>query len=241
MKMKAFALSLLLIASGAQAALVKSDWYFPGDNHLTTDTATGLDWMTLSNTHGMSINAAIAATAAGKPYAGWRIAYASEVEGLFRAAFPSLTFNAEYTSFDGGADYKDAALNWLNLMGTAYYVRQFASQTENKYHYSYGMYLGENGAVEQSGVYYRETKINGVAQQYTVNIIEDHVPGYSQDSFGNMMGVFLVRNNPLYPPAGNQVGGAPSDVTTTTGFGALSLMGLAFFGLKRRRSLESRT
>lgn len=71
-----------LTASLASAALSSSDWREPGDGLLTVDSDTGLAWLDLTQTSGLSFDA----VAAGAWQAqGFRFATLDETNGLVRA------------------------------------------------------------------------------------------------------------------------------------------------------------
>lgn len=84
--MRALALSMLLLvaANPSQAALLEVDLFAPGDALVTRDTASGLDWLDLTLTTGLSV-AEIEANAVGWLPAGWRRATTADVCGLLAA------------------------------------------------------------------------------------------------------------------------------------------------------------
>lgn len=47
---------MIVVAASAEAALVERDLFTPGDHYLTWDTATGLEWLDLTLTIGISYN-----------------------------------------------------------------------------------------------------------------------------------------------------------------------------------------
>jgi hypothetical protein len=67
MKLKTtfIAVALLLSATSTQAALVETDWTNTGDALATLDTDTGIEWLDLTQTLGMSINQAEGLIASG--------------------------------------------------------------------------------------------------------------------------------------------------------------------------------
>ena len=75
----AVAMGLLISASLTQAALIDNGGF-------TTDTATGLDWLDMSNTDGNSYNQTLTAISAGGSLVGWRFATSAEFDGLINAA-----------------------------------------------------------------------------------------------------------------------------------------------------------
>ncbi len=71
-----------LTASLASAALSSSDWREPGDGLLTVDSDTGLAWLDLTQTSGLSFDAVAAGTWQAQ---GFRFATLDETNGLVRA------------------------------------------------------------------------------------------------------------------------------------------------------------
>lgn len=67
MKIKLLAISALLIVNSAQAALIDKDTYI-------TDTLSGLDWLKLPQTMGLSVNQVKSEMVTGGAYEGWRFA-----------------------------------------------------------------------------------------------------------------------------------------------------------------------
>ena len=94
MKLLLGATILLLVSVQVNAEIVDNgDW--------TTDTSSGLDWLDLDLTLGMSL--ATAATT----YSGWRLATTSEYDDLFDTIFPNYTTPKSLT-YDSGVkdDYE---------------------------------------------------------------------------------------------------------------------------------------
>jgi hypothetical protein len=76
-------LSLLLSVGMARGALVSSDWQTVGDNLITRDTTSGLDWLDLTQTGNRSYNDVSSQLGAGGQFAGFRYATQAEVTALF--------------------------------------------------------------------------------------------------------------------------------------------------------------
>jgi len=88
------AATLLLSITSAQAALVESDWKNAGDTLATLDTDTGIEWLDLTQTLGMSIN-----EASGDVFEDWRFPTKSEVSQMMDNAFPSFYgYNDRYVT-----------------------------------------------------------------------------------------------------------------------------------------------
>jgi hypothetical protein len=91
MKLKTtlIAATLLLSITSVQAALVESDWQNTGDALATLDTETGIEWLDLTQTLGMSINQAEGLTGEGSTFEGWRLPTRTEVTQMMVNTFPS--------------------------------------------------------------------------------------------------------------------------------------------------------
>tara|TARA_R110001592_G_scaffold349774_1_gene645349 strand:- start:283 stop:948 length:666 start_codon:yes stop_codon:yes gene_type:complete len=96
-----FTCVILLVASSSHAGLIKTDYLNSGDGLLISDSAQGLNWLSLTLTDGMTYNEATTS------FSDFRIATQTEVENMFFTLFPSLdgTFsrgvnNPSYQSSD---------------------------------------------------------------------------------------------------------------------------------------------
>lgn len=81
LRIAVFAIALGL-AAPAPAALIVVDLVAPGDGLVTRDTASGLDWLDVTETRGVTFDA-VEAGAGGWIAAGWRHATGAEVCALF--------------------------------------------------------------------------------------------------------------------------------------------------------------
>jgi hypothetical protein len=81
------------IVSPANAAIIDNDWY-------TTDTESGLDWLDVTETVGMSYNIVFAQLVTGGTYEGWRYATGDEVNTLVSNALsisPAISTYSPYS------------------------------------------------------------------------------------------------------------------------------------------------
>lgn len=78
--------SLCMLVPPADAALIERDWQISGDAALTYDTATGLEWLDLTVTAGMSYNEVAAELEGGGAYDGFAFASEQQVTELFNSA-----------------------------------------------------------------------------------------------------------------------------------------------------------
>src|SRR5512140_2669410 len=101
---------------GGRAELVKGADARFGPDSLTLDTRTGLAWLNLPLTVGLSYDMAKAATQAGGQFSGFRLAKADEVITLYRSAgLPGAAWYPEGGLFDGSIN------SLLSLVGATSY------------------------------------------------------------------------------------------------------------------------
>lgn len=107
---KSFLFILLLLSNfAAYAALVEIDWYPdpgniypPGNHYLTYDTDTGLEWLDVSLSTGMTRAETEAELLAGGLFGGFSFATDSQLQTLFNSAGISTTSNyySDYGTID---------------------------------------------------------------------------------------------------------------------------------------------
>jgi hypothetical protein len=97
-----FLLAVFSVSSIANAALVSVDWKNAGDNLITRDTASGLDWLDLTETNNITRITILTLIDSGS-LDGWRYATSSEVVTL-------------WDNF--GIDLRDSASNTQNGLNT---------------------------------------------------------------------------------------------------------------------------
>jgi len=74
---------LVFFSSNASAAVVSADWNNLGDNLITQDTVSGLNWLDLTETNGLSYDYVSGQLGTGGQYEGFRYATDSEVVALW--------------------------------------------------------------------------------------------------------------------------------------------------------------
>jgi hypothetical protein len=110
-------LALLLASAPAGAALMEGDLAAPADGLITTDTATGLQWLDLTATLGISYNAAEASGFVTND--GFRHATIGEVATLFgNADFPLPMPAANNPANDAAANLLLGLLGCTQFCGT---------------------------------------------------------------------------------------------------------------------------
>jgi len=210
------AFALLLASGTASAAYVHQDYATSGDGLTTLDQSTGIEWLKLSVTKGMSIEQVAAKMGAGGLFDGWRFPTGEEVESVLGAIVPiklnNSTPNASTTS-TARLPYEPAWTDWSTWFGKTYN----GSSTS----FSFGLYIqnvGSGSKVLMSGMNIENSNIN---------IYDDNNGGYSTSmSPSQKFGVFLVKNStPIVTP--------PSDVPAPLASWGIGL-GAILFGYRRK-------
>ena len=85
MGIKSFSLAAtaLVLSTNVNASIISTDWQTVGDNLITHDTVSGLDWLDLTETNNLSYNAVVSELGAGGVYEGFRVATSAEVVALW--------------------------------------------------------------------------------------------------------------------------------------------------------------
>ena len=173
---------LLFVFASADAALINNGTY-------TTDTATGLDWLDLSSTTGLSMEAALAANSQ------WRYGTNSEVENIFSQLFDGY-FNTEsggwsYSNNGAYADQLTDVINFRNLFGITQSIYSFPRQ----FIFTLGLYEDEAGIIREMGTQYVTQPIYTVVQGMDFNQVRDATTAVTG------RGTFLVRSSAVPVPA----------------------------------------
>jgi hypothetical protein len=227
---KLFAVSTLALASmSASAQLISTDWKNTGDKLATLDESTGIEWLDLTQTDGMSIDTA--ESLLSSRFEGWRLPTRSEVTQLMVNAFPSEAslvqgsgaWGRTNTTTDNEAD------NFRLLFGTT----QVSSSSDT----SYGLFKNDPGgqySVLISGAY--DTKSDDYITLYSnANFTND--TSYTSSSYA----VYLVSDggttqSSLNDPSLNaNNANAPSSVPLPATAALLGL-GLLGFGARRKKN-----
>jgi hypothetical protein len=241
------------LSTSAHAALQKGDWLATGDKKVAIDTDTGLEWLTLDNTKGKSINDVISQLGAGGAYAGWRLPTESEVFALTNKMYGSTVGqNDQDTSYQGnivwawrGDSRQVAMMNYINMLGLTNYVQGYDQYGINYTYTSYGLYLNGNPGV---GTQPSQVLFSGV---YTFRSIHsrDHFYAYSgmthpsystADVKYSHVGVYLVSDggltlsSKLDPSVNINNPNAPINQVSTPAISGALLLLLLFF----RRSIQ---
>jgi len=165
---------ILFICRGiiSAALLSSSDPRF-GENSLTLDTSTGLAWLDLPMSVGLSYNQVLAATQPDGPFAGFRFATREEITDLFRSA-----------GLPGEGFFPESGTNTANILQLISLV---------------GATSSHDGRAEALGITGSPAPPVGVNSLHYTEYIEflygSTVPGYglaSFNAFGDGYGTYTV-------------------------------------------------
>jgi hypothetical protein len=174
-------LGMLIFSSSANAVLI--DY-----GNLTRDSESGLDWLDLTVTAGLSYENALANNA------GWRYASNDEVTNLFHQVFEGYypTNIDGYTrSTDPGGSYAglfEDALLFHNLFGEVHFTGT-----------SMGMYIDENNQKRVLGVWQSDFRPDGRTIVYGPDLREGHYIYPDRFHFPDFAS-FLVKEAPVPVP-----------------------------------------
>ena len=85
MGIKSFLLTVtaLVLSTSVNAAIISTDWHTSGDKLITTDTESGLNWLDLTETNGLSYNYVSSQLGVGGQFEGFRFATTDEAVALW--------------------------------------------------------------------------------------------------------------------------------------------------------------
>ena len=168
-----FALMLGLFTQVADAALINN-----GD--FTTDDVSGLQWLDLSFTDGMTYNQALSTY--GEQ--GWVGVTQTDYLAMYDRYFPQpLAAGVEFLSVNDSA-----TINYANMIADMFGI----TGTGTTVKYSYGMVLGDDGSMNFGGLQvYTDLTSANLHRFRTASLVPD-----ADTAFANF-GVFLVRQAPV--------------------------------------------
>ncbi len=131
-------ISLCLSCLPANANLIQASNPSFGLNSVTTDTSTGLSWLDLTASAGLSYQQVIAGTQSGGIFNGFRFATAQEVLGLYTSA--GIPGTGDYPAADpsiqslislvGATSSQDGHPQTIGITGTSYSGGQVVSSLD---------------------------------------------------------------------------------------------------------------
>jgi|GEM_PF-3276734 len=119
----AIATTFILTSLTAQAGMISSDWKTAGDNKISIDTSTGLEWLKITETRGYNFTTIQEQLGAGGLFEGFRLPTETEIGNLWKSFFPdapSTFFHYEDMNTIEGVG-AEAALAWTDALGYGYW------------------------------------------------------------------------------------------------------------------------
>ena len=204
---------LLALSANVSASVVSADWNTANDGLITNDTVTGLNWLDLTETNGLSYNYVSSQLGAGGDYEGFRYATNDEVVGLWTNFWYNLSYNTPEQITNGGSP--EGLINATNLLGNT--VNEFNSDYQH----------GVVGFTSDTLIAGSHTRL-GVYQLGSYMYINDVVDGlqYADDTAYLYNASYLVEDESY----------VPSTVPVPAAAWLFGSALLGFFGFSRRKA-----
>jgi hypothetical protein len=217
---KAGLLTVALSGMAAHATFVNTDWLNQGDQKVSLDTDTGIEWLKTVPRNGESFAQTIALL--NTTYAGWRLPTEDEVHTMMLNTFDTP---AKYSNFN---PTNTNGYNWLaSVLGYANNGNfTFSGAAEVG-----GYYQDDAGFIRiaehwNGGIYYGT---QAVSVNYAHGAMAPFLVSDGGLTFSSLEDPTINSNNPNAP-----INQAVEDVNAPFAFGLLGLGLLSFAGLRRR-------
>lgn len=236
------AASVLLGASfSSSASFVHTDYLVEGDQKASLDTSTGIEWLKLPNTSGMSLDEIMQATSRNGELRGWRLPSDEEVTDLMSKLYRNdYRNNGPYFSVGSTRFEKDIIQNydWYRYMGTNHrYSYTYDKSKPRAYKsYTYGLTVSDGDSLKRYGYYTEERYYYGSDLTFAASISYDYsqAPGIN-DSYFLVSDGGVTLSSKGNPDLNQNNPDAPvNDVPVGVLFSGFSLLGLGL--LQRRRT-----
>lgn len=219
MKTKLLLVCITLLSTQVNAEMVRGGWESEDSSEVMIDTSTGLEWLTLKATQGLSINDILE----DDRFDGWRVANQSEVESLIANGLPRLDSSGENVSYNNLSYSTSVHATWSDIRTFSYWLGE--TKKTHQWGHSSGFYF--NDALSEL-LYTRFDYIRNGKITYNyhddIKLTNNRVDDFKSNDFGVYLvsdggNSFLSQSNPALN-ANNP--NAPSDVPTPLFFGLIS-------------------
>jgi hypothetical protein len=228
-----------LMSLGANASLVPTDWKAANDGKATLDTQTGIEWLDLSVTDGLTIGQV--KSLLSTTYAGWRLPTQEEVLTMLSHAMTMFSYSQISSTVQlGTSGIPQSAEQFVNLFGETH--------KEANRRGAYGRYETATGRVPVAGVdifyganqrtiTYTTIDASGDAPvYYGVYLVSDG--GLTLSSINNpslnASNPNAPINNPVVPEPEPELPQLPSDVPAQGAGMAVAMLMLASIFRRRK-------
>lgn len=185
----------LALSGNASAATLSVDWQMAGDNLITLDTDTGLEWLDLTATTSRSYNDISTAFGVGQEFDGWRYATMNEISVFFDAfGGNNAYYNSGWTKQNNGL-FDSLAPFW----GDPYCAASGCQPGDGTGDFIYGVDLYNRVTY---GRIYDVTSNSSLESDYIRIVQNPPVGNPTVSTQRDVLGHALVRTSPVpVPPA----------------------------------------
>ena len=114
----------LFIGFNSNANLIQAEWNSEGDAFIDSDT--GLGWLNLNYTEGLSMNYVSSQFGEGTFFDGWRLATHQEVEAVTASIISPLVLQEGRSFISGGGGLDGISDTWFGLFGGTSYSSSYS-------------------------------------------------------------------------------------------------------------------
>ena len=197
-----------VLSTNAHADFISKDMFSVNDNLSVLDTDSGLEWLSLTETSGLSLNQV--SSRLNTDFSGLRLATENEVLEMIYSFYPQT--QGRTSSYMSNQDPSEMQ-SFINLFGNSGLTST-----------AYGMHTNSFGMVSMTGVYNGGSYGNINTSNYTSSNMD-----YSEYYYSS----WLVLDDSIEPPAPEEPSGStPVPIPATGGLLALAMAGLCI----RRKS-----
>lgn len=225
------ATTMVMALSGtANADYMSLDWKAEGDQLAFLDIDSGIEWLKLDQTVGMTFNEVSAELGEGGLFEGWRLPTASEVESIVTSLTGYDTNQYRVNSSYNSAAVQSLYVDFVEQFGWGKKTLTGSSWNVEHNYVSFGLYQNADQEVSMSGVrWFKNPRTSASSDYHSYSYVDHYSTSYSGDYYNAAYSVFLVgdggatlttqedmslvANN---PNAANNVS-APSAVTMLSG------------------------